>query len=359
MGQFLGQLGINPADRLNDLDGGVEIFFQDANDFAVRYQAEIDGIFQIFVDGDTEKYTEIVKTTAGGDLEEMGQDPQAQPKDTRVKGDFPVGFPLTTAGAALSWSEVERAHMIAGDFERQMMGILTSNAQHTGFAIRKALQNNTNFTFRDKFVDDIAVKKLANQDGTLYNPKVGEQDESQRQHYIGLNNATINDANNPFNLITTKFQETFGTRQGGERIMTFIHIDEVSDTENLGSFVELSDDFVVDNVNVDQLTGLPVGFPGTLIGRIKGKSWVVQWDYQESGYMIAVHLDQPKPLVRRVYPASTGLARGFNMVATVEDWPLTKLIWVKHEGYAVRNRTNGVALQVVASTTYTTPTVYT
>ncbi len=359
MGQFLGELEISPAQHLNDVNIEISVLFDRAVAFSQRFQAEINSQLEIFVDGDTSEYKELVQTAGADDLEDMGQDPKTLPKDIGVTGEYEVAFPITTAGAGLSYTEIQLGHFTAGRFERDLMNILNANANSTGKAVRKAIFNQDNITdHQDKFKGLLNLRKLANLDGSLYNPKIGESAVSDRQHYISLVSATIDDANNPYEKAATLLQESFGTRQGGERIMTFIHKDEVAETEDLADFVELGDDFITDNVNISQLTGLPVGFPGTLIGRVKNKSWVVQWDYQVAKYMFSVHLDQPKPLMRRVYAPSTGIDSGFNMRQIANSWPLVKLAWTKNEGYAVRNRLNGVAQFIDAGANYVTPAQY-
>ena len=215
MTQFLGLLGINPLDRINQLDGGVEIFFDQANAFAARHQFVIGQEVQMFVQGDTEKHSEIIKTTSVHKLQNIGQTPLGQPKPTGVEGEHDVGYPIDGKGDALKWDEVEIAHLLAGDFERQFMNVLTANAEDTSFQIRQALFNKSNYTKNDRYVAAIAVKALANQDGTLYNPKSGETDTSERQHYITTAYAgPISDANNPYTLIVDKFIDTFGGREG-------------------------------------------------------------------------------------------------------------------------------------------------
>lgn len=360
MGQFLGQLGVNPTDRLENNDQRVEVLLDGAVEFAERFQNEVESQLNMLVSGITEKITEVIKTRSSRKLQRMGQNPQSQPLPGGETGKYEVSFPITTSGDSIAYTEVDKGHMTAGDFELSLMSILTAFANTTGFDVRRAIFNNENYNFFDAYEGTLAIKRLANQDTTLYNPKVGENQVSERQHYITslFTAASISDINNPYQLIIAPLVETFGTQQGGERIMVFINKNQVELTESLTDFVELSDTAIIDAITTDRLTGLPMGHPGKLIGRIRNKCWVVQWDYMPENYMLAIHMDQEKPLVHRVYASSTGLPQGFNLTATIDEWPTTKLVWVEYGGYAVRKRLNGVMLELTADATYDIPAGY-
>jgi hypothetical protein len=60
----------------------------------------------------------------------------------------------------------------------------------------------------------------------------------------------------------------------------------------------------------------------------------------------------------RVDPADTGLGMGLQLVAEDERYPIKSAHYRNRFGYGVRNRLNGVVVQLVASTSYTIPTIY-
>jgi hypothetical protein len=75
-------------------------------------------------------------------------------------------------------------------------------------------------------------------------------------------------------------------------------------------------------------------------------------------YGIALHLDAPKPLKRRVDPASTGLGRGLQLVSSNEEFPLQGATYRNRYGFGVGNRLNGVVMEIAAGGGYTVPTGY-
>jgi hypothetical protein len=83
---------------------------------------------------------------------------------------------------------------------------------------------------------------------------------------------------------------------------------------------------------------------------------VSEWRWIPAGYMLGVAIDQPAPLMRRVdIPEQL---RGFRLAAKQNEFPFEESFYRAREGYGAKNRLNGVALQLVASTSYTTPTAY-
>jgi len=96
-----------------------------------------------------------------------------------------------------------------------------------------------------------------------------------------------------------------------------------------------------------------------LLGTYEGNgASVAEWAWMPAGYVLAVHLEAPRPLWRRVDPAATGLGRDLQLVARKEDWPNTSAHWRHRFGFGVGNRLNGAICHVAASTSYTVPTIY-
>ena len=79
------------------------------------------------------------------------------------------------------------------------------------------------------------------------------------------------------------------------------------------------------------------------------------WRWLPTAYALAQYIGAPKPVKQRVDPADTGLGQGLQLVATDEDHPFNMAYYRHRFGLGVGNRLNGVALQFVASTSYSTP----
>jgi hypothetical protein len=74
--------------------------------------------------------------------------------------------------------------------------------------------------------------------------------------------------------------------------------------------------------------------------------------------MLAVHLEAPAPVIKRVDPAATGLGRGLQLVAEDESFPFTASFWRHRFGFGVGNRLNGVVMELGTGGTYTVPAAY-
>ena len=74
--------------------------------------------------------------------------------------------------------------------------------------------------------------------------------------------------------------------------------------------------------------------------------------------MLAFHLEEEPPLMRRVDPADTGLPRGLNLVATDEVFPFQGSFWRNRFGLGAANRLNGVVMELANGGTYSIPTGY-
>jgi len=85
---------------------------------------------------------------------------------------------------------------------------------------------------------------------------------------------------------------------------------------------------------------------------------VVEWRWIPSGWSLGIHLDSPKPLVRRIDPADTGLGDGLQLVARDEEFPFTTAFWRHRFGFGSGNRLNGVSMEFGTGGTYSVPSTY-
>jgi hypothetical protein len=79
----------------------------------------------------------------------------------------------------------------------------------------------------------------------------------------------------------------------------------------------------------------------------------------ESGYMMAMSIQEDAPLKMRVDPADTGLPQGL-VLAGFQDskFPLHGAQYRHRFGLGVANRLNGVVMELGTGGTYTIPTQY-
>ena len=74
--------------------------------------------------------------------------------------------------------------------------------------------------------------------------------------------------------------------------------------------------------------------------------------------MLSVDLDAEAPLKMRVDPADTGLARGFQLVAEDERYPLKSSHYRHRFGLGAANRLHGVVMFLTTGSSYTISTTY-
>jgi hypothetical protein len=188
---------------------------------------------------------------------------------------------------------------------------------------------------------------------------IGSSTESDDDHYLesGYADSAISDDNNPLITIKEELVEHFGTTIGGEDIVVFCNQGDTAYIEDLTDFDPVEDRNVRSGSNRDVPVNLP-NVPGTIKGRSNG-CWVSEWRYVPDNYLIGVHLDAPAPCIERVDPSETGLKRGLNLVAQDTDHPLMSSVYRARFGIAVRNRLNGVVMELGSGGTYDVPAAYT
>jgi hypothetical protein len=223
----------------------------------------------------------------------------------------------------------------------------------------KAIFNNTQRAFSDEIWGSINVEPLANGDSVVYPPVLGSESEATESHYAGTNytSANISDTNNPYLTARNELEEHFGAPTGGSNVAAFINPAQVAKTQALAAFTELPEVYI----RVGDDTAVPVGMPSNVPGRIIGRAsgvWVVEWRWIPADYMVALHLDAPKPLLKRVDPPETGLGTGLQLVAKDEDYPLESSTYRNRFGFGCGNRLSGLVYQFVASTSYSIPSGY-
>lgn len=351
MSTILGLLGLSDVDTtVNSV--GQSVVFDAINQLAAAQQAEVQQMLSVFVQTpDTTMYQERYFLPGGGKMQPARE--QTVPNLVKPVGSYTTAYPIRDFRDAMGWTDVSRAYMKVGQLDAQLQTLFTRYNNTARFEVLKALLNNVNETFVDDLYGSLTLKRLANADTDTYPPVQGSESEATEDHYpeSGYAASAISDTNNPYATIRDEIEEHFG--EGN--IVAFINTAQIAKTAALTDFVDVD----LRDVRAGASTATIVGSPGNVPGRVLGKIsnvWVVEWRWVPANYILAVDLDQPAPLKRRVdEPAEL---RGFGLVARDERFPLELSYWRVREGYAVANRLNGVALELGTGGTYTIPTAY-
>jgi hypothetical protein len=363
MGVLYGALNMADSDRLFAMTGGQRIVYDETVRIFNRHNDQVRAASRIFLERTTSDYKLRYKLPGGGRMQETSED--TVPEAVKATGGWDVAFPLRNFTDRVVGNDVALAYMTLAEYERHVQTILIRNANVRRFHILRALLNKAGGTFVDPHYGSLSVMPLANGDSVLYPPAWGSETDATADHYIGANyvTANISDTNNPVAAIAAKLNAQSGFPTGGANHAVFYHSDEHAKLAALTPFVDIADAAIQLGANADQarMGAIPdvlMGGSWEVTGRCNG-AWMCRWDYMPTGYMLGINLDAPKPLIERVDPADTGLGSGLQLVGReTHDHIFESAMWRDRFGYGVGNRLNGVALQLVASTTYTTPTVY-
>jgi hypothetical protein len=360
MANLFGAIGLQDSDRLFNGTVGQQVIYQESDRLLKLYDEDLMAAGAVWVGGRTDKYKERFRLPGGGQMQRRGR--SSRPAATKANGSWDVSYPLIDFGDALTADDVSMGYMTAAEYSLYLQNIMIRDANTYRFEMLKAIFNSSGYTFSDEIWGDLSVVPLANQDGTLYPPVLGATAEAESQHFIGSNYVTgsISDTNNPIATIVSTLEQHFGTPTAGSNVAVFINNAETAKVSALTAFVPIQYFNVTPGDNTATVAAIdPRLQKGSwrVIGVCNGAT-ICEWRFIPSGYMAGVHLGAPPPLVERIDPADTNLGVGLQLVARDDEFPFETAFWRHRFGLGIRNRLNGVALQLVASTTYTTPTVY-
>jgi hypothetical protein len=356
MSGIFGILGLDDTERVFANVVGQEVVYDAISQLLDRYNRDLAAAMAVFVEEETDTFKERYKLPGGGRLQRRGG--QAPSAAVRAYGGFDVAYPLEDFGAQFAGDDVSLAYMTVQDIDRHLDTIFIQDANTVRFEMLKAILNNTQDTFVDPLHGSLSIEPLANGDTVTYPPVIGSETEATEDHYLESSYAAANisDTNNPYLTIVDELEHHFSARTGGENIVCFINNAEAPETQDLSDFDEVPDRFIRVGDNVDVPTGLP-SVPGRILGRVSG-CWAVEWRWVPANYIIGVYLEAPRPLKVRVDPADTGLARGLQLVAREERYPLESAHYRHRFGFGCGSRLNGVVMELGTGGTYTIPTGY-
>lgn len=361
MATIYGALGLNETDNLFVNTIGQQAVYDAVNQVLGEFSAAMQGAMGVFVEEDTTNYKERYKLPGAGKMQKMGQAALAQPASVKASGSWDVAYPLEEFSDSLGVDRVTYAYMTLNELDRHLTTIQNRYRNTVRHEIMRALFRSTAATFADEQYGSLTIQPLANGDGTLYPPVIGSESEADDTHLLesGYAASSISDSNNPYATVAAELEEHFGTPTGGSNIVAFINNAQTAKTKALTDFVETEKLGIQLGDDTARAVGLPPMLPGRILGRESGAGvWVVEWRWIPANYIVAVHMDAPKPLKRRV-DSVQGLGSGaLQLIAENDKTPLLNSIYSARFGFGVANRLNGVVLELGTGGSYTVPTGY-
>jgi len=355
MSGIFGALGLSDNERATVGSLGKALVFDAINEVLDRHNAELNQMLAIFVERETENYTERYLLPGGGRLQKLAD--QAPSAAVKRSGYWDVAFPLEGYGAALAGSRVALAYMTVQELDAHLKTIMAQDIGTVRTAILTALFEDTNRTFVDPVWGSLTIRRLANTDGTLYPPVVGSESEAEDSHYLytGYDVADIDATNNPADTVRAELEEHFGGRSTfGDNVVLFHHSEATPYFAAISGYAPVDDKYVQLGDDTARAIGIP-NVPGRVHGRLSG-CWLSEWGWMQTLHYLAIHLDAPPPLVMRVDPASTGLGKGLQLVARDANYPLESAFYEHRFGLGCGNRLSAAAVEVSELGSYTPPT---
>lgn len=360
MANIFGALNLAGGDSFFRSTEGQTVVYDAAMEYVNRVTADLNQSLSVFVGETTSDHKRRYKLPGSGFLELLADG--TKPAPVQAYGSWDVAFPLQEWGAGIDANRVARAYTTPEELNLHVQTVVANNVNTVRKQMLKALLNNTQRTFIDPRVGSLAIEPLANGDSVTYPPVLGATADATENHYLesGYASGSIDGAtNNPYKTIKDDLEEHFGATQGGDNIVVFINPAQSAITRAMGAsyFTPADDRFITAGQDTARLTGLPAGVPGVTIGRASG-TFVQEWRFVPAGYMIGIHLDAPKPLVKRIDPAYTNLGDGLQLVFEDDRAPMTSAWWSHRFGFGAGNRLNGVIMELGTGGSYTIPTGY-
>jgi hypothetical protein len=358
MTTIYGALGLADSDRVMLSTLGQRVVFDAVNQVLGEHNADMNAAMNVFVQETTSDYKLRYKLPGGGYLQKLGD--QARPGAVKPYAGWDVALPLENFAAALAYNRVAYGYMTSQELARHVDTITVQDRNTVRYEMLRALFRLTAVSWTDAIYGALTIEGLANGDAVTYPAVLGADTEATDNHLLssGYAVAAVSDVNNPYATVANELEEHFGTPASGSNIIAFIPTATVAKTIALTDFVPVMKMGIQPGQDTAIAVGLPSNVPGRIIGKMATSGvWVSEWRWIPATYLLAVHLDAPKPLLQRIDPVSTGLGNGLQLVATDQDFPFTTSEYVHRFGFGVGNRLNGVAM-IVSAAAYSVPTGY-
>lgn len=351
-------LNVSPTDHVMLNTMGQSIVYDAVQEVLRIHEQELTQVLSVFVDETTTEHKRLFKLPGSGMMQRRGG--QAQSGAIASSGQWDVAFPLESFGDQIATDREEFAYMTVQDLARHIDGVTVRNVNTMRFEILYALLNNTQKTFVDKRWGSLSVQPLANGDSVVYPPVLGASVDAAANHYVETNyvSSSISDSNDPIATAINTLESRFGAVTGGSNIVVFHNNAETAKLEALTAFEEIPDRYIQLGDDTARPNTTLGNVPGRVIGRHTGGAWLSEWRWMPANYLIAIHLEAARPLIKRVHPSNTGLGMGLQLVAESDRYPFTQSHYEHDYGFGVGNRLNGVVLELGTGGSYTIPTAY-
>lgn len=360
MASIYGILNVSSTERVWLSTLGQGLVFDAINSWLDLFNADLQKTESVFVDRQTEDYKERFLMPGTGYMAATGRENPAPA--VQRSGYWDVAYPLWLFEDQLAGSDVDMAYMTVRELDSHLKTIAARNIATHRYAILHHLLDDQNQTWSDWLHGSLTLRALANGavDSVTYPPVIGSTTEATEDHYLELG-ATVAaiaaGATNPLPIIYDDLIHHFGYVTGNAPIIVFTTTAIVAKLAAISGWYPVPDNYITMGEDTGRVSGYPTNFPGTLVGRMNG-CWVVEWAWMPATYMLGVHMGVPRPLIKRVHPADTGLPSGLHLKHKDVNYPIQDAYYADHFGFAVGNRLNGVVMECADGGTYTIPTSF-
>jgi len=353
--------------------------------------AQIQDVLQMYSDmandiiGVLASRTQLVKEQfvfgSGGDhngiLQEASEytNPLAtRPAIAGTVGVFDVGYPIKRFRDRVMWTPEYLLRATLADINEKTYDALIKDYNTLFRYVLRAVFETNNYTFTDDKViglgfGEVGVKRLLNADGgneRVYingiPTNVGAMNNYKVSGTAGVTNGTFTIARDALKALGLDndivFMVSKTLADDIVLLSDFVPVNYADTTDpNIIEYMSIADQ----NVYVPPPRAI-VKSPRA-IGRIRNAGEVVVIPWMPDGYIFAFDRTAEQPVVIR--ESDLAQLRGFQIVAADGTNPklggdqlIVNKFWQRIFGAAVRNRANGVIVQITTSSSYTAPTFF-
>jgi len=325
---------------------GIRQVFDAIDQSVAEHNRQLDALVALFVRRTTE-FQIRYETANAIRLQPLDNSGRARP--TKFTGNYTVGLPLQSAGAAWGRDYVTGVKMTVADVARITAAMLDADSRWMRDHLLNAFFVDGSYTFSDDEHGDLTVYGPASGDSTVYQILSGADSAATDDHVKGTGSfgaATFTD-------IHDELMEH--PENGGGQVLTFISTADKSTVEGLTGFYPVADPNLRSGADVTELAReLGVATPGELIGYLE-KNWIFEWRGMPSNYTVSTVLGAEPALAMREDPEAE--LNGFKRVATRDDHPWTEEQWLRRAGFGAWNRVGSIVYKT-NNATYSAPTGY-
>lgn len=310
----------------------------------------LDQMMSLFVTRITEPKLRY-KTFIGHRLQPLDENGRA--RKSHASNGYEVGFPIQSAGDAWGIDRMARIKSTVGIVNDTIATVLDADKTWVRDHILAAIFNNSNYTFEDPEFGELAVKALANQDGTIYLPRPGFVAGEQANHYRTF--TAMDNTNQPFDTIYRDLTKRV-ENSGMGTVIVFVPPTQSAAVRALANFIEAEDPDIIPPITASVLAAsAPTNVPGEVLGKVD-RCWVYEWSAVPDNYLIAVTTAGDRPVGMREHKEAE--LRGFNAWADRADAPYFERQFDRHAGFAAWNRVGAIVYKLTGGA-YDVPTGYT